>query len=229
MTITKLLITSGLIIFSTTSFSQVALAQEKNSEIILYPSYREVRVGENFKIDVLAKSDAPLIGGDVKISFDPRVIEVVSIDTGQAFDSVPLKKVEEGKITITAINEREGNLFSGVGRVVTLNLKTIDAGDTSLKVDFDPGASTDSNLTSAEVSDTLAKVDSSTYIVGGPLERAVGSAKRFVMAVAPLFIFLIFAGIVAYVGFRWWKYREQQPKDVFIPRKVPLDKPPEAS
>ena len=207
-------------------FTRASFADEKSSYIILSPSYQEVSVGKEFKVDVVAKSDTSLVGGDIKIDYDERVLEVISVDVGEAFDTTPLKTAKDGTITITSLIEKDSELFYGAGRVATLNLKTIDAGDTSLVLQFELGATTDSNLTSAQVTDTLTKVDEGKFVVGNPFERSVGAAKRFAIKSIPIFLFLVFLGVFLYVVYRWWKYRKAMPKDVFIPKEVPLDKPP---
>jgi hypothetical protein len=226
MTKIKLLLAPIIFILTLLCFSQAVNAQEKNSQILFSPSYQQVPVGEEFKVDVIVISDKPSVGADVKIDYDARVLEVVSIDAGEAYDKVPLKSGTDGTISITGLIERGSGLFSGTGRIATLNLKAIDAGDTILKVQFEPGATTDSNITSAEASDTLTSADKGTFLAGSSFQRSVGAAKRFALRALPLFIFLVFAGVAIYVAYRYMKKQQKLPKDVFIPREVPLDRPP---
>jgi len=207
--------------------SNVAFAQESSSKIILSPSYQELGVGKEFQIDVLVSTSVASVGADAYIDYDPRIIKVVSIDVGEGFDKVPLKTAKDGTIKITALEE-QNNFFTGVGRIATLRLKTIDAGDTALRVKFESGATTDSNVVSTKVTDTLVKVDEGKFLSGGAFERSLGAAKRLAFKAIPIFIFLIFAGIAAYVGYRWWKKQQEGPKDVFIPREIPLDRPPDS-
>ncbi|OGY25302.1 MAG: hypothetical protein A2Z11_03005 [Candidatus Woykebacteria bacterium RBG_16_43_9] len=224
----KLQVVTAILLYLASLFfsTSVAFAQEKNSQIILSPSYQELGVGKEFKVDILVKTSVETVGSDVYIDYDPRVIEVVSVDVGESFDKVPLKEAKDGSIKITAL-EDQGNTFSGLGRIATLHLKTIDAGDTALRVKFESGATTDSNIVSTKVTDTLSKVDEGKFLAGDAFERSLGAAKRLAFRAIPIFIFLIFAGIAAYVGYRWWKKQQEGPKDVFIPKEVPLDRPPQ--
>lgn len=226
---TKIKLTLVLFVFFvlTTVFTGISFGAKNNSKIILSPSFQQMGIGEEFTVDVLISSDTPSVGADVKINYDARVIEVVSIDIGEAYDLLPVKSAKDGIIILTGLMERESGLFFGIERIATLNLKTIDAGDTSLNVQFNEGDTTDSNITSIEVKDTLGGVDQGVFVVGSPFERSLGAAKRFAFKSLPVFIFLLVLGISAYVGYRWWRKKQTQPKNVFIPREVPLDKPPD--
>lgn len=226
MTKIKLLFVPFLFFVLTIVFTSISLAAENNSKIILSPSFQQIGIGQEFTVDVLISSGTPSVGADVKIDYDDRVIEVVSIDVGEAYDLLPAKSAKDGTIILMGIMEREGGLFLGTERIATLHLKTIDAGDTSLNVQFNDGGTTDSNITSIEVKDTLEKVDQGVFVVGSPFERSLSAAKRFALRFLPVFIFLLVLGISAYVGYRWWKKQQARPKNVFIPREVPLDKPP---
>lgn len=226
MTKIKLLFGSFLFLVLAVVFTGVSFAAANNSKIILSPSFQQIGVGEEFTVDVLVSVGTPSVGADVKIDYDNRVIEVVSIDVGEAYDLLPVKSAKDGTISLTGLMEREGGLFLGTGRIATLNLKTIDAGDTSLNIQYESGATTDSNVTSVEVKDTLKEVDQGVFVVGNPFERSLGAAKRFALQALPVFIFLLVMGIASYVAYRWWKEQQAQPKNVFTPREVPLDKAP---
>lgn len=226
MTKIKLLFGSFLFLMLVVVFTSGSFAAENNSKIILSPSFQQVGIGKEFTVDVLVSSDTPSVGADVKIDFDDRVIEVVSIDVGEAYDLLPAKSAKDGTINLIGLMEREGGSFLGTERIATLNLKTVDAGDTSLNIQYESGATTDSNVTSIEVKDTLVGVDQGVFVVGSPFERSLGAAKRFAFQALPVFIFLLVLGIAAYVVYRWWKEQQSQPKNVFTPREVPLDKQP---
>ena len=226
MTKTKLLFVPFLFFVLTIIFTGISFAAENSSKIILSPSFQQISVGKEFTVDVLISSNIPSVGADVKINYDDRVIEVLSIDVGEAYDLLPVKSAKDGTINLTGIMEREGGLFRGTERIATLNLKTIDAGDTSLNVQFNDGGTTDSNITSIEVKDTLKGVDRGVFVVGSPFERSLSTAKRFAFKTSPIFIFFLVLGISAYVVYRWWKKQQARPKNVFTPREVPLDKPP---
>lgn len=208
-------------------FDQAVFAQNQSQKILLSPNYQEMPLGAGFKVDVLIVSEETLIGADVKIDYDDRVLEVISIDSGEAFDMVPKKVANEGVISITGLKSQAGSPFYGIGRLATLNLKTIGAGDTTLRTQFEPEKTTDSNLTTAQVKDILEQAEDSSFAIGSSFQKVLGSTGRFVLKAAPLFIFLIFVGIAAYVVYRWWRYQKENPEYNPFPRKyqyMPLEK-----
>ena len=162
---------------------------------------------------------------DVKINFDPRILEVDSIKNGDAFEKVPLKAVKSNTITLTGLNA-QGDKFTGVARLVTIYFKAKDAGDTKLRVIYDRGETKDSNFTTPKVSDALTKVDTGNFAIGTTMQRSVGAFKRFILKAIPVFIFLIFVGVAAFFAYRWWKQQKGTGQSVFIPEHAPLDQPP---
>jgi len=207
------------LVFSGRSFAK------SDSQIFLQPSFQQLSMKAQFTVDVLIKAGEPLVGADVKINFDPRILEVSSIDAGDAFAKVPLKAIKGNTINLTGLDER-GDKFVGTGRLATIHFKAKDAGDTKVKIAFDSGSTTDSNLTTPAVKDVLAKVDGGNFQIGSPLQRNVGAVKRFLLKVIPILIFLIFIAVLAYLAYRWWKSQKEAPRPVFIPEHVPLDQPP---
>ena len=195
--------------------------------ILLEPAFLQLKMKEEFQVAVVINSDLPLVGADAKISFDPRVLEVVSIDDGDAFKNLPLKSVNKGAINITGIAEKKAE-FSGTGTLATLSLKAKDAGDTNLIIAFSPGETSDSNLAQVPASDVLAKVEVGHYLIGTPMQRTTGAVKRFLIKIIPYLIFLIFLAIAGYLAYRWYKTQKSAGPEVFIPEEVPLDQPPPA-
>lgn len=207
------------LVFSGRSFAKT------ESAVLLSPSFQQLPMKAQLVVDVIIKAGEPLVGADVKIKFDPRVLEATSIDSGDAFEKVPLKATKGNTISLTAINTG-ANKFVGSGRLATLHFKAKDAGDTKIKIAHTLGSTTDSNLVAPQVKDVLSKVDTGHFLIGSPLQRNVGAVKRFIFKVIPVLIFLIFVGILAYLAYRWWKSQKEAPRPVFIPEHVPLDQPP---
>jgi len=211
-----------LFIFRGISFAQTS----GGSSIFLSPEFQELKVNEEFTVEVLISSNQKLIGADVLLSFNPDVLEVVSIDDGNTFSKIPLKAVSEGKIKITAVEEDRGKTFSGEGSLAKIKFKTKDAGETNLELELTQGATTDSNLTTPEVKDVLSEIKNSNFVVGSPLQRGTASVRRAIVKASPFLIFLIFVGVIGFFGYKWWKKQQETPKNVFVQRKVPMDKPP---
>ncbi len=70
-----------------------------------------VKVGEEFKVDLLVKSDRPLRSLPLQLSFDPATLEVVRIEEGEFFKS--------GGVTTNFahnIDQTNGRVFIGVNR-----------------------------------------------------------------------------------------------------------------
>ena len=207
-------------------FRGVSFAQTSGPSIFLSPEFQELKVNEEFTVEVLLSSNQKLIGADALLSFKPEILEVVSIDDGNIFSKTPLKSVENGKIKITAVEEDRGKTFSGEGSLAKIKFKTKDAGETDLELELTQGSTTDSNLTTAEVKDVLSEVKNSNFVVGSPLQRGTASVRRAFVKVLPFLVFLLFVGVLAFFGYRWWKKQQGTPRNVFVQRKVPLDKPP---
>jgi len=211
--------------------NQGAQAQTENQgttsepAILLEPAYQQLNLKEEFQVAIVINSDLPLTGADVKISYDSRVIEVLSIDEGDAFKDLPLKSVNNGVISITAVAKAKEE-FSGTGKLATLKLKTKDGADTNLIIAFNPGDTTDSNLTQVPPADVLTKVEIGHYVIGTDLQRTTGAVKRFLIKIFPYIIFLIILIIIGYLAYRWYKAQKSAGPDVFIPEEVPLDQPP---
>ncbi|OGY22170.1 MAG: hypothetical protein A2126_00580 [Candidatus Woykebacteria bacterium GWB1_45_5] len=224
-----------ILVIVLTSFSVclagAVLAQNKGqatpseASILLEPASQQLKMKEEFQVAVVINSTLPLAGADVKISYDQRVIDVVSIDEGEAFKNVPLKSINKGTIYITALAERKEE-FTGTAILATLNLKAKDAGDTNLIIAFSPGDTADSNLTQVPPADVLAKVEVGRYMIGTPAQKTTAAIKRFLIKIFPYALFLAFLAIAGYLAYRWYKTQKAAGPEVFIPEEVPLDQPP---
>lgn len=208
------------------TFSFLAFAQENSNSIILSPEFQELKVNEEFIVEVILNSNSQLVGADAVLSFNPGILEVVSIDEGGIFSKTPLRAIEPGKIKITGVEEDKDKLFSGSGSLAKIKFKAKDAGQTGLDLEFKPGSTTDSNLTTAQAAEVLSEVKNSSFVVGSPLERGTALVRRALVRALPFLIFLIFAGVAGFFGYRWWKGQQLAPKNIFVQRKVPMDKPP---
>src|SRR4030042_1261045 len=104
---------SGLFLIGlTVIFSQTTFAKT-DSEVLFSPAYQQLPMNAAFMVDVIIKSAEPLVGADVKINFDPRVLEVDSIKNGGAFEKVPLKAVKSNTITLTGLHAQGDKVHGG--------------------------------------------------------------------------------------------------------------------
>jgi|GEM_PF-3807771 len=220
----KLILTSLIVtvLLVSSLFSKAAFAKDEN-EIILDPSYKELHMGDEFKVDVLISTKSKLIGADVKMTFDPTILQVKGIDNGKAFKLVPLKMVKEGTILITGLAEGT-NRFSGKATLATIRFKAKDAGDTKLKIAFSPPSTTNSNLTMDKANDILTKVTSAHFVIGTPVQRTGAGLKKSALQIILFLIILALIGALIFLYLRWRKYQEEV-QDINIPT-IPLDRPP---
>ncbi|OGY23146.1 MAG: hypothetical protein A2172_02085 [Candidatus Woykebacteria bacterium RBG_13_40_15] len=203
------------------NFNQKINAAE--NEILLDPAEKSLRMGDEFKVDILISTREKLLGADVKIIFDPTVIEVLGIEDGKAFKLTPLKVSKDGSISIVGLAESK-NKFSGKAVFATLKLKAKDAGDTKLKIAFSKGSTTDSNLTKEKATDVLTKVGEGHYIIGTAAQRTGAGIKKSTWQIILIIIIILFIGALIFLYFRWRKYQKET-EDIFVP-SVPLDRPP---
>jgi hypothetical protein len=199
---------------------------ERTGSIILEPAFQELKVDEDFKVAVILNSEQPLVGADVVIKFDPEALKVISIDEGDAFALTPLKVENDNFIKITGVSEGK-DPFSGNSVLATIQFKAKSAAETKLEIDFAETSTTDSNFTTSKVTDVLGTVEAGNYKIGTPVQRGLAGVRKLIVTLFPFALFLVILGIVGFLGYRWWKRYQNEPKDVFIPEHVPLDKPPE--
>lgn len=111
------------------------------------------KVGEAFKIDLnitsLSKTDA----ADVVITYDPKILEVVSTNgapvvTGNVYPEYPVNLNDSisGKISVSGASGVSGSTFSGNGVLGSISFKPKIVGSTQIGVDFTKGLTTESNI-----------------------------------------------------------------------------------
>jgi hypothetical protein len=108
-----------------------------------------VRTDETFSVDIIVDTvKQSAHGTGVKITFDPEVLEVISIETGSIFGDYPVASYDNsvGKIIISGISSSIRNEFNGRGVFATLTFRAIKKGGTTLQFDYQPGSTTDSNI-----------------------------------------------------------------------------------
>lgn len=97
-------------------------------------------------------------GMDLIIRFDPNVLEASSggIVKGKIFDDYPASSVDskKGIISISGISNLN-NSFKGVGQFAVINLKAKSSSKTFLTIDFQKGATVDSNLVETGTSNDI--------------------------------------------------------------------------
>jgi len=184
--------------------------------------------GQEFSVDIsIDTGKTHTDGADVVLTFNPDKLQALSVEGGESYQNYPVKKIEDGKVTVTALAPVQGPFFSGEARFVTVKFKALSAGQEALTFDFNSGTTTDSNIAAHGTGkDILSEVAESFLYIGGssaskPLVTTATAGK-----VVILLIYIIIVIALGFFLYRWWtgRYRDS---NVFVPEGVPLDRPPE--
>ncbi len=113
------------------------------------PSSATIEVGRLYSAEVMLDSVGQSVAGaGAKITFDPQIISVASIQPGTIFGDYPMASFDNnsGEIFISGIASSSRNLFAGRGVFATISFKGIALGTTTVQFVFVPGSTTDSNI-----------------------------------------------------------------------------------
>lgn len=142
------LVELGYAVKSLTSQKMTASPANGGASMSLNAAKTEIKVGETVSIPVVLDAAGYEIAGvDLIVSFDPRVIEVVSLTKGTIFAEYPVlsKDVGKGIISISGVSPGK-NGFAGAGQFAMINIKAKIKGKTALVIDFKKGSTTTSNM-----------------------------------------------------------------------------------
>lgn len=199
------------------------------SSLVLNPPFGNVDSGKNLSVDVVLKGNEEIVDGvDASITYDVNFLKVHEIKSGNFFNNYPVKKNDNGKITITALAPKDGVKIIGNIVVATITFEVLDSGQTDVTLNFQKDATTDSNVpVHGTAVDSLTEVKSGSYTVTATPENIqVARAKKAKSAVPlwPFFIIILF--IIGGGVWYYFKHRKPPKEDVFIPEEFPLDRPP---
>ena len=120
--------------------------------IVLIADKKDYQAGENIVVSVrVSTGGQPTVGVDLVLRFDPKVLEAsnAAVTQGRIYSEYPMKSVDnkEGTVRISGISSiRKESGFNGVGIFATINFKAIGSGKTTLRIDFTPDLTSDSNV-----------------------------------------------------------------------------------
>ena len=118
-------------------------------QLLFVPSTIKAKVGTTFLVSLQIDTAGQAASGvGAKITFDPTFLQVVSATPSQTFANYSSPTIDNttGHLTISAINAAYSDTFTGVDIFATVTFKVIKAGTTTVKYDFVPGSTTDSNI-----------------------------------------------------------------------------------
>lgn len=145
--------------------------------ISLLPSSGMYEVGKTFGVNIIFNAAGRNIDGvDVHyLNYDPQVLEVQDADSGTAgvqiqpgalFSSYMGNNVDtaSGKISLSGIVGGGGTPFTGSGTFASVTFKVLAATTATLRFDFTPGLTTDTNaVESGTAQDILGAANGGSY------------------------------------------------------------------
>lgn len=153
----------------------VATPKIPAASLSLNPIAGTYKVGDSFEVAVNLDTDsAKTVGTDLLITYDKTKLEVldsdlqkegVQIQIGSLYGTFAINSEKNGKIYFGAIVEPGKAQFSGSGVLATVKFKTKAVGNAPVTIDYDSGKTTESNVTTADSRDILAKVANATFTI----------------------------------------------------------------
>ncbi|MCC6179372.1 MAG: peptidoglycan DD-metalloendopeptidase family protein [Chloroflexi bacterium] len=146
-----------------------------SSRLLLSPATGTLQPVQTFTVTVqLETGGVPSAGTDAVLLFDPAKVEVVSLTNGTIYPSFARSSDPPGQLSISGLSSLSGpSTASGTLASVTFRvLPTAPAGQTQLRLDFDPNnlqKTNDSNVVWSGASgpeDALAGVVNATFTIG---------------------------------------------------------------
>ncbi len=161
-----------ILIVTTISFQLLPKpAYATGPSMTFVPNVMNTSVGETFTSDIVIDTQGAAIGGaGAKIVFDPDVLSIVSIDTGNIFADYPIASFDNnsGKASLSGIVASASSLYSGKDVLGSITFRATTEGNTAISFDFTPGSTVDSNLAvTYEPGDILNEVGELTVSVSG--------------------------------------------------------------
>jgi len=113
----------------------------KGPAMMVFSRYKEVSVGEEFEIEILAEEVDSIMGTEIELTFDPAIIEVKDVIYGAfMFDggdlSVTFKEIdnENGKAGVVLVRTSNTSpTVSGTGTLAVLEIKGLTSGITQIE------------------------------------------------------------------------------------------------
>lgn len=113
-------------------FGMFLSKQAQAQFLLLEPQTLTKNVGETFTVDLKINTEGKAVAGtDVKINFDPEMLEVTGVTTGDFF-SDSAKNIGSNSLYIAGFFRAQYETKTGAGKVASLTLKGKKTGTTPL-------------------------------------------------------------------------------------------------
>lgn len=137
------------------SSAQSNVISDSTPTLSLSSDTSDIQVGSQVQIPISVNTSGKnIIGVDVVIKYDPEVFQATNsgvlkvFQPGKVFGEYPIASADNtrGEIRVSGIASTGQNGFNGIGVLGTLSLKTLKSGQSTLKFDYLPDGTTDSNM-----------------------------------------------------------------------------------
>jgi len=139
--------------------------QPRGAVLQLEPNQGNFEVGKEFTVKVLLDTgEYETDATDVRLSYDPLVLEGVKIEPGTIYDAYPTKRFsqDDGAVIIYGITS-VSTTFKGVGEFAQVTFKAKKPGKTNLIFEYVPESTKDSNVVATKLAkDILSRVEGAT-------------------------------------------------------------------
>lgn len=133
-------------------------SSQRQASLTLKTASNQVVANETFVVDInLNTKNEEVDGVTLYINFDQTLLQVVDPQPLRGLDIFPLvltNEQENGRIIYRAVANPTGPFFKGEGQVASVTFKAKRAGSAQIKVDFNPGSTTETNIASHNVPGT---------------------------------------------------------------------------
>ena len=142
-----------------------SLAFDIKPRLALASNKKIVKPGDNFRIDVLMLTGGKdITAADLVVTYDPNLVSMEGSPSaiftkGTIFSDYPLVDSKTpGVVRVSGVSELSSVGFKGIEVFGSLNFKAKKSGTAAINIDYEPGSTTDSNLTDRTALDILGDV-----------------------------------------------------------------------
>lgn len=129
------------------------LIENKGATLSFGPT-QAVPVNEEFSIPVVLTSEQfHVVGADIEISYDPQLIEIVSIDDGGVFDHFIADEVlaVEQKVVFSVAMEPEKTGFTGSEAIASITVRALQPGTANFEYIYNKNERNDTNVSVSDL------------------------------------------------------------------------------
>lgn len=136
---------------SPSNFQASKIYPISDAKLVVDSARTTYQVGDTIPVKIrVVTGGRPTDSTDLVLHYDKAILEPLSNDitVGKFYDDYPIAEADQtnGVVQISGLTAIGKEGFSGVGELATINFKAIKEGNAKLTVDFNPGATNESNV-----------------------------------------------------------------------------------